>query len=201
MTAVALDPKLDSLKKQIEAAFAGGPGPNGKDYAPSTTVHDATAMASAMLSAYHVATTVNPSKAFKAKAFAPQVQVSDPSELQDKAWWDTVLDIVQTAGPIVINALSKDYKPTSPNLATIIQALPEERRNDKDFVDYATTLLLSLGQATVQALSGQKDFTDPATQISIPEPPPGKPKGWFDDVCDFVSDAASVVVPIAMAVL
>jgi hypothetical protein len=201
MTAVALDPKLDSIKKQIEAAFAGGPGPNGKGYAPSTTVHDATAMAGAMLSAYHVAATVNPSKAFKSKAFAPQVQVSDPSELQDKAWWNTVLDIIQTTGPIVINALSKDYKPTSPNLASIIQALPEERRNDKGFVDYATTCLLSLGQATVQALSGQKDFTDPATAISIPEPPPGMPKGWFDDVVDFVSDAAPVVLPIVMSLI
>jgi len=46
-----------------------------------------------------------------------------------------------------------------------------------------------------------KDFTDPATAISIPEPPPGTPKGWFDDVVDFVSDAAPVVLPIVMSLI
>lgn len=202
MTAMAIDPKLDNVKKQIQAAFAGGPGPDGKGYAsPTTVVRDASSMASAMLSAYHVAATVNPGKAFKAKGFTPKAQVSDSSELQAKDWWDSVIDIIEVVGPVVIDAVSKDYQPKSPNLASIIQALPAERRNDKDFVDYATTLLLSLGQATVQVLSGQKSFADPAAEVVIPQSPPGKPKDWFDDVCDFVSDAAPVVVPIIMSLL
>jgi len=205
MTVATLDPQLENLKKQIEGAFTGGPGPDGKDFAagtpPITFVHDASSMASAMLSAYHVATVVNPNKAFKAKAFTPQVQLSDPSELTQKNWFHSFLSIVQTVGPVIINALSKDFQPQAPNLATIIQALPPERRNDKDFVDYATTLLLTLGQATVEALSGKKDFTTPNTQVYIPQPPPGMPKGWFDDVCKFVADAAPVVIPIVMSLI
>jgi hypothetical protein len=116
-----------------------------------------------------------PDKAFRAKGFTPRVRLSDASLLGQKGWFDSVMSIVQ--------------------------ALPAERRNDKDFVDYATTLLLALGQATVQAMSGEKDFTDPATQVAIPEPPAGMPKGCFDDVCDFVSDAAPVALPLIMSLL
>jgi hypothetical protein len=203
MTTAALDPKLEKLANQIEGAFAGGGAGKGFEMdGPSTTVvHDACSMASSLLSAYHVAATVNPAKAFKAKAFAPTVQVADPLELGQKAWWNTVLDIIQTTAPVVINALSKDFQPKAPTLEQVIQGLPEQRRNDKDFVDYATTLLLTLGQATVQSMSGQKDFSDPATALSIPQPPPGKDKGWFDDVCDFVSDAAPIALPIIMSLI
>ncbi len=176
MTASVLDPKLENVKRQIEGAFTGGPGVESKDYAPATSVvRDASSMASAMLSAYHVAATVNPDKAFRAKGFTPQVQIGDPSELEMKAWWDSVL--------------------------SIIQHLPAQRQNDRAFADYATTLLLTLGQATVQAMSGQKDFTDSRTQVSIPQPPPGMDKGWFDDVCSFVSDAAPVALPIIMSLI
>ena len=203
MAIAALDPRLESIKKDIESAFAGGPAPDGKGYASTnvTLVRDASSMAGAMLSAYQVAAMVNPDKAFKPKGFTPKVRVSDPSELEQKAWWDSVLSIIQTVAPVVIDAVSKDYQPQRPNLAAVIQQLPPERRADKDFMDYATTLLLALGQATVEAMSGRKDFTDPATAISIPQPPPGMPKGWFDDVCDFVSQAAPIAVPIIMSVL
>jgi hypothetical protein len=202
MPVATYDPKLAEMKKQIESAFTGGPGPDGKDFAPtSTAVRDASSMASAMLSAYHVAATISPDKAFKAKGFTPRVQLGDPSELGQKGWFDSVLSIIQTVAPVVIDAVSKDFTPKQPNLVSIIQALPAERRNDKDFVDFATTLLLTLGQATVEAMSGQKDFTNPATQISIPELPSGKPKGWFDDVCGFVADAAPVALPIIMSLL
>jgi hypothetical protein len=199
MTAV-LDPKLEQVKKQIEGAFAGAPLP-GKDYAPGIAVHDASSMACAMLAAYHTAAEVNPAKAFRSKAFTPHVRLADPAQLQDKAWWNTVLDVIQTVAPVVINAVSKDYTAQPPQLASIIQALPAERRNDPGFVDYATSVLLNLGQATVQAMSGEKDFRDPNAQIPIPQPPPGMDKGWFDDVCDFVSDAAPIALPIIMSLL
>jgi hypothetical protein len=202
MPVAIYDPKLDSMKKQIESAFAGGASQDGKDFAPtSTAINDACSLASAMLSAYHVAATVNPDKAFRAKGYVPKVRLSDASELGQKGWFDSVMSIIQTVAPVVIDAVSKDFQPKPTNLASIIQALPAERRNDKDFVDYATTLLLALGQATVQAMSGQKDFTDPATQVAIPEPPPGMPKGWFDDVCDFVADAAPVALPVIMSLI
>jgi len=202
MTASVLDPKLENVKRQIEGAFTGGPGVESKDYAPATSVvRDASSMASAMLSAYHVAATVNPDKAFRAKGFTPQVQIGDPSELEMKAWWDSVLSIIQTVAPVVIDAVSKDYQPRPPQLSSIIQHLPAQRQNDRAFADYATTLLLTLGQATVQAMSGQKDFTDSRTQVSIPQPPPGMDKGWFDDVCSFVSDAAPVALPIIMSLI
>jgi hypothetical protein len=202
MSVAIYDPKLDNVKKQIESAFASGAQPHGKDFAPTNAaINDACAMASAMLSAYHVAATVNPDKAFRAKGFVPKVRLSDASELGQKGWFDSVMSIIQTVAPVVIDAVSKDFQPKPTNLASIIQALPAERRNDKDFVDYATTLLLALGQATVQAMSGQKDFTNPATQVSIPPPPPGMPKGWFDDVCDFVADAAPVALPVIMSLL
>jgi len=35
----------------------------------------------------------------------------------------------------------------------------------------------------------------------LPAAPDGKDKGWFDDVCDFVSQAAPVVLPIVMSLL
>ena len=202
MTAPVVDPKLENVKKQIEGAFAGGPGPS-KDFSSSSAVapHDASSMACAMLAAYHTAAEVNPAKAFRGKAFTPQVQLTDAGELQSKAWWNSVLDIIQTVAPVVINAISKDFQAQPPQLASIIQALPAQRRNDPGFVDYATTVLLNLGQATVQAMSGAKDFTDPSTALSIPQPPPGMDKGWFDDVVKFVSDAAPVAIPIIMSLI
>ena len=202
MSVAIYDPKLDSMKRQIENAFASKTRPGGKDFASAdAALEDACSVASAMLSAYHVAATVNPDKAFRAKGFTPKVRLSDASLLGQKGWFDSVMSIIQTVAPVVIDAVSKDFQPKAPSLASIVQALPAERRNDKDFVDYATTLLLALGQATVQAMSGEKDFTDPATQVAIPEPPAGMPKGWFDDVCDFVSDAAPVALPVIMSLL
>jgi hypothetical protein len=202
MSVAIYDPKLDSMKRQIENAFASKPRPGGKSLASAdAALEDACSLASAMLSAYHVAATVNPDKAFRAKGFTPKVRLSDASLLGQKGWFDSVMSIIQTVAPVVIDAVSKDFQPKAPSLASIVQALPAERRNDKDFVDYATTLLLALGQATVQAMSGEKDFTDPATQVAIPEPPAGMPKGWFDDVCDFVSDAAPVALPVIMSLL
>lgn len=202
MTIPGLDPELESIKGQIETAFADGPAPDGKDAAPTTPVSSSASMASAMLGAYHAAVAVNPGKAFKpTKAFAPQVNVSSATELGEKEWWDDVLSIVQVVAPVVIDAVSKDFDPTQPTLQTILAALPPERRSDPDFADYATTVLLTLSQGTVQAMSGQKDFTDPATQIPVPTPPPGKSKAWYDDVARFAAQAAPVVLPIVMSLI
>jgi hypothetical protein len=203
MATATLDPRIESLKKQFESAFAGGKGPEYKDFAAADVAHsDATMMASTMLAAYQVGAKVNPSKAFKAKDYKPAVRLSDSSVLANKAWWNDVFDVIEVIGPVVVNALSKDYQPQPPMLADVIQRLPPERRNDKDFVDYATSLLLALAQTTVQALDPQKAFSNGGSaRYTIPDPPPGKDKGWFDDVCDFVSDAAPVAVPIILSLL
>jgi hypothetical protein len=39
-----------------------------------------------MLSAYHVAATVNPGKAFRPKAYTPTGRISDPSAFWSDAW-------------------------------------------------------------------------------------------------------------------
>jgi hypothetical protein len=202
MTTSVIDPRLENYKTQIEAAFSGAPGPNGKGFqTDGARVHDASTVAGALLSAYHTAAIVNPAKAFRPKAFTPQAELSDPSVLYDKGWFDSVLNIVQDLGPVVINALSKDYAPPQPTLSQVIQQMPEARRKDPEWIDYATTLLLSLGQNAIQAMSGAKDFTKPDTEIGIPQPPPGKDKGWFDDAIGFVERAAPVVLPIVMSAL
>jgi hypothetical protein len=201
MATTALSPELEEIKQHIEDAFpvAGGAG---KDYtSDATDIADAGTMAARLLSAYHVAATLQPDKAYRPKAFTPGVQLSDSRNLALKSWWNDVLDVVTTVGPVIIDAVSKDYQPPQPHLNSIIQQIPRERRNDKDFVDYATTVLLTLANATVQSLSGTKDFTAADAQVEVPEPPAGKDKGWFDDVCDFVSDAAPVVVPLVMSAL
>jgi hypothetical protein len=203
MATAVLDPRVETLKKQFETAFAGGKGPEFKDFAAAdAALADATKMASVMLSGYQIGAAVNPSKAYKAKDFKPSVRLSDPSQLANKSWWNDVIDVIEVVGPVIVNALDKDYRPQPPQLADVIQRLPAERRNDKDFVDYATSLLLALAQTTIQALDPQKAFTNGGSaRYAIPDPPPGKDKGWFDDVCDFVSDAAPVAVPIILSLL
>jgi hypothetical protein len=206
MTTPDFDRGLEKIREKIEAAFAEGadpePAPVDRDPAPVASGSSAGSMASAMLGAYQAAATVNPGKAFKpGKAFAPQIHVDSPTEMTEKAWWDSVLSIVQVVAPVVIDAVSKDFESSSPTLQQILEALPPERRNDQDFADYATTVLLTLSEETVKAMSGQKDFTDPATEIPVPTPPSGKSKDWFDDVCNFAAQAAPVVLPIVMSLI
>lgn len=191
--AAGLDPKFDTYKKQIVAAFSGAAGP-GSGATAGSAVGDSSSMAASLLAAYQGAAAAQPAKAFKAgKGFT--AQISDPMAITQKAWWDDVWSIVQTVAPAIIDAVSKDYQPPAPDLKAIIQALPEARRNDPDFADYATTLALTLGQGTVQAMSGS------SARPEVPPAPAGKDKGWFDDVCSFVSNVAPVVLPIALSLL
>lgn len=189
---MALDPKLEDYKKQIVAAFTDGTGSGS--VGSSSAASDTTLMGASLLAAYKGAAAAEPSKAFQpGKGFT--TLVSDPTQITDKSWWNDVWNVVQTVAPVIIDAVSKDYTPPKPDLKSIIQGLPQERKNDPDFVDYATTLALTVGQGTVLAMSGSSSRPD------LPTAPPGKDKGWFDDVCGFVSKVAPVVVPIAMSLL
>lgn len=209
MTTPYLGPDLEKIKDQIEMAFDAEPdqknGPEpapGDNTQPNVPVSSSGSMASAMLGAYHGAVAANASNALTpGKAFAPQVYVTSATEMASKAWWDSVLSIVQVVAPVVIDAVSKDFDPATPTLQQIVEALPPERRNDPDFADYATTVLLTLSKETVQAMSGQKDYTDPATEIPVPTPPYGKSKDWFDDVCSFAAQAAPVVMTAVLSLI
>jgi hypothetical protein len=202
-TAKTIDPKLQQLYDSINGAFAGGPGP-AKDFNVGTGINsDASQFASSMLAAYHAGAVANPSKAFKptaGKAFNT-LTLDNPQAVVDKAWWNDVLTVVTDMAPVVINALSKDYQPPQPSLKDVIDGLPAARKNDKDWTDFATQLLLTAAETTVHALGGTKDFSDEKNIPDIPQPPAGKDKGWFDDVCHFVSQAAPVAIPIVMSLI
>jgi hypothetical protein len=205
MTTAVLDPKLQDLAAQIENAFSGAPttlsgyGTGPSD--PATLTHDASTVATSMLSAYQTAAAINPGKAYHAKAMKPQVKLENPAQASSKDFWDSVWDVVQVAGPIIVDAVSKDYRPQPPNLGAVMQKVPAHRRNDKAWVDYTTSLLLNLAQGTAQSLSGQKDFSNPANRPLMPQPPSGADKGFFDDALSFVQDAAPVALPIIMSLI
>lgn len=195
------DPRLQELAKEISGAFKGGPGPS-KDFSISVGNSDAAQFAASLLAAYQTAAVVNPRKAIKpsGKAFN-SLTLEDPAAVATKDWWSDVLSIVSQVAPVVINALSKDYEPPKPALRDVIDALPAKRRNDKDWTDFATQLLLIAAQTTVQALSAQKDFSKASDLPDLPQPPVGVDKDWFDDVCHFVAQAAPVAIPIIMSLL
>jgi len=189
-------PQLRQLGEQISKAFQGGPGP-AKDFQVTTINSDATQLAAQLLSAYQAAALANPAKAFKTKGMTPPLSLDRPQDIADKAWWNDVLRVVADVAPVVINALSKDFEPKPKQLSDIIAALPAARKNDKAWTDYATQSLLYGSYWTTQCFGGNAPsvFPDP------PQPPPGQDKGWFDDVCSFVADAAPVVLPIVMSLI
>jgi hypothetical protein len=206
MLTATVDPRLSDVAVQISSALSSGTGGAGIGYSPASTIdsavtRDAASIAASLLGGYHSAVMVNPSKAFQTKAMTPDMPLATKEEIMDKGFWDDVWNVVQTAGPVVVNALSKDYRADPPSLATAIQSVPPNRRNDKDWVDFTTNLLLGLAQGAVQSLSGQKDFSIEANRPQLPAAPMGKDKGWFDDAISFVKKAAPVAIPIAMSVL
>ncbi len=204
MTTSIIDPKLNDIAVQISSALStpGGGQPGIASTSDTSAVaRDASSLAASMLAAYHTAVQINPAKAFQTKSMTPAIQLGSASEIQDKSFWDSVWSVVQTAGPVLVNALNKDYKAETPNLASVIQTVPANRRNDKDWVDFTTSLLMNLAQGAVQALSGQKDFTIPANRPPMPQAPAGADKGWFDDALGFVQRAAPVALPIIMSMV
>ena len=196
-TAAAVDPQLKNLAADLANAFSGGPGPS-KNFNVQGG-NDAAKMATAFISAYQNAVLVNPTKAFKSKGAPAPLQLSDSTVIATKDFWDDAWDIVVDVAPVVINALSKDFKPQQLNLKQIVDKLPDTRKNDKAWTDYATNTLLYGCYATNQCFGGTKPTSLGGMFDSPPTPPAGVNKDWFDDVCDFVSDAAPVVLPIVMS--
>src|SRR5262245_41512229 len=205
MTSAVLDPRLQKLANEIEGALSGQqPTGGAKGYLSgqsTDSTKQAASVAGSLLAAYQTSAMLNPTKAFKSKGLVPQLQISDPSLLTDKSWWNSVWDVVQTVAPVVINAMSKDYAPPQSNLSSIIQSVPAHRRNDKDWVDFATTLLLNVAQGTIDAIRQEKDFSDPNNQPQIPMPPANADKNFLSDAWDFVQDAAPIAGPILLSLL
>jgi hypothetical protein len=205
MTTAILDPKLNDIAVQISSALSSGSSTSSTTYSgmtdQSAISRDSSQLAASLLSAYQSAAQLNPNKAFQTKSMTPSIQLSSKDEVLDKGFWDSMWNAVQTVGPIIVNAMNKDYKADTPNMASVIQTVPANRRNDKDWVDFTTNLLLNLAQGAVQALSGQKDFSIPANRPPMPQPPAYADKGWFDDALSFVQKAAPVALPIVMSMI
>jgi len=197
-TLAAIDPQLKNLSDQILAAFSGGSAVSGT---VTTAARDVSAVASSLLEGYHIGVLANPAKAPKGKAYTPQTNLSDLSEVDPKSFWGSVWDVVRATVPVVVNALSKDFKADAPKLSDVVAMLPEARRSDQQFQSYATQLLLASAQGVVQAASGQKDFSNPHDVPVFPELPPGVDKNFWSDAWKFVQDAAPVVIPAVLAIL
>ena len=185
-----LDPQLEPIKKQLLGAFDGGAVslPTGQGAA----FQDAGILAGTWLSAYPAAIATQPAKAFKSKDFS--APPSDTTKLADKGFWDTVWDVIEVTAPIVINAVTKDFKQPG-DLKGFIDKMPANRKNDPEFKEYAVELALAVGQGTVSALSGD------GTRPDMPTPPTGKDKDFWNDAWSFVQEAAPVVLPIALSLL
>ncbi|HEY6130435.1 MAG TPA: hypothetical protein VIV27_00375 [Halioglobus sp.] len=196
----SLDPQMQIVAKQISQAFKGGTD-SVKGFNVTSSSTDAAQMAAAFLSAYHQAVLVNPGKALKSKGVVPPVRLEDPESIVSKGWFDDFVKIVGTVGPLVINLASKDYKPDQPDLKSVIARVPDARRDDQEWIDFASQWLLVGAQTCIQTLSGSKDFSDPKNLPELPQPPAGADKGWFDDIVEFVADAAPVVMPIVLSLI
>jgi hypothetical protein len=194
-----LDPQMQVLVEQLIQAFNGGAEPT-KGFSVETN-KDATQLAAAFLSAYHQAALINPSKAIKPKEVAAPTQLQNPENIGSQKFWSELADVVRVVGPIVAQIANKDYKPVTPDFKSIIAGVPEARRNDESFVRYASELLFTGAQTCILSLSGSKDFSDPKNLPTLPTPPAGADKAWYNDVASFIADAAPVVLPIVMSLI
>ncbi|SDK59380.1 hypothetical protein [Arthrobacter sp. ok362] len=200
-TTAVLDTRLQPLAEQLKKSFTGN-GQVSKDWGKPSVNTDASQLAASLLSAYQQAALVNPGIAIRPKGVVPALQLQDPA---NKDLWDDALKLVTTVGPPLINWLSKDYKPETPTLGDIIKQVPESRRNDKDWTDFASQFVLIAAQATVQALSGAKDFTDPKNSITFPDLPPGlteaERKNWLSDLGDWTVHSLPSIIPAVLPLI
>ena len=196
MSSTTYDARIDNLKAQIETAMSTG---STKDFEGSTASSGMMLpqVCFPLLDAYRLAALVNPSKAFKSKE--PVSDLNRPEAIGDKDFWSEAWRVIQTVGPVLINALNQNGKAPTKSLKAVVAELPPERRDDPEFRAYAADLLLYVTQHTAGALSGAKNYADPATTPEPPQPPPGK--DFWSDAWDFVCDAAPVVLPIVLSLL
>jgi hypothetical protein len=187
----------DALFNQIKARLEAGSHTAGTAVTPSGE-DSAVALAASLCAAARDAISQNPNLQPKtaAKAISP-VMVDDPAEIT-KSWFTSVLHAVTTFGPVFLDAMSKDFKPVPVGWNDVLAAVPQERLQDKDWLDFAAHVLSTLVPAAVDAMQGTKDFTDPASVPDIAIPP-GKDKNWFTSALNFAATAAKIVVPLVLA--
>lgn len=189
---------VDQLEQQLKNAFTGGAAPKQGDY---TAVHaDAPSLAANLLYAYQNGLAANPTKApAKGKGILPPKVVIDAQMAVSKGFWDDVWSVVEEAAPIIVNSFFKDFQQPPPTLQSVYAKVPDARKQDPEFAAYASKLVVTLAQGTVQAASGTKDFKN--NQPPIPTAPAGKDKAWWDDVWSFVQEAVPVALPIVMSLI
>lgn len=177
---------LGNLAKNAGGASTNGAAPTGKDL---TYLNDVAACAANLVPAVASA-----SRNSKAPVVRPAL--NDPARLQDKSFWDDVVDVANTvvnvAGPI-LNALPKEMTTQGPGQAgqNIAQQIAPERLHNKDFWSSAFGALETIVPHLIDAAAG-KEFSKDLT-LTVPAEY-AQQKGWFDDVMSVVQVAAPIVL-------
>ncbi len=110
-----------------------------------------------------------------------------PEALATKDFWDFAGRVLGTGIPLLVGALSKDFK--QPTAEEIFAAAPPTLRNDKDFWTFLESALNTVVPVVVNAVNG-KDYQ----AVEAPPLPQGKDKGWFDDALSVFVKVAPIVV-------
>ncbi|MEU3255367.1 hypothetical protein [Streptomyces sp. NPDC006997] len=102
--------------------------------------------------------------------------------------------VVEVAGPIVWDALTKAYTPQkAPQMGqSLAGKIAPERLRDKDFWSSAFSALETIVPHLIDVAAGKKSFSDGVT-LDIP-PQYAQQKGWFDDVMSVVQVAAPIIL-------
>jgi hypothetical protein len=133
------------------------------------------------------------------KALTTPAALNDPTLLGSKSFWDDAWqiaqDVARTAGPIIVDALSKEY--ASPQKAsqagqTLAAQIAPERLHNKDFWSSAFSALETIVPHLIDVAAGKKAFGD-GVALNVP-PQYAQQKGWFDDVMSVVRVAAPIVL-------
>lgn len=135
-------------------------------------------------------------KNFKAKAFTTETfAIADPHYLQDKAWWNTVLAIVQQVGPPLVNALSGGKEFQGPAGLT---GVPPEYLQDKAWWNDVASVAFQIGPQILDALQGSKDFKVGGAAPDVPAITISSEhindKAWWNTVLQAVGTIAPYVI-------
>lgn len=193
---ITLDQGLAKLSQELSAALAQTP--NGGVLSDSQ--YQAANFAAGLLAGVPAVASAAPATQSKVKAVAP-LAITDASLLQDKNWLSEAFSIVQTTAPLIINALSKDFKDTGGVVREALQGVQPGRNQDKDWVNFVVDMVTTLTPMVAQAITGQKDFrtTDDIPTITVP--PQASDKSWFSDAINAVQKIAPVALPVVMSLI
>jgi hypothetical protein len=203
MSQTSLDQAFSAFGQQLREALGkswGLPDVGGL----MMDMFDQTTLAGAFLSGVQVA---GKDPRFGAKiSKAPSIiTISDPSQLQNKDFWSSVLSTVQTVAPLIFDAMSKDFTEPGQAAQKALNKLPEGRAQtrvqDKGWVDFIIDTVTTLGPPLYQAITGQKDFRTATADAPYLKIPPGKEndKNWITDAISVATDILPYAWPVIAA--